>query len=146
MAALASFAAVLLSPIHARQNQSNSQPAAPEQRHEPGAIVSEVTRVNMLFTVTDKRGRFVTDLNKADFQVFESKKPQNDYRIHIRNRLAPPACDSDRHKQQHSRSIQVSAGGGDQFHRQRDASRRQGHRGQLRYGSRTGGGSDERHE
>lgn len=30
----------------------------------------------MLFTVTDKRGRFVTDLNKNDFQVFESKKPQ----------------------------------------------------------------------
>jgi Ca-activated chloride channel family protein len=75
-AALAGLAAIFLSPIHARQNQSNSQPSAPEQRHEPGAIVSEVTRVNMLFTVTDKRGRFVTDLNKNDFQVFESKKPQ----------------------------------------------------------------------
>ncbi|MBV9157147.1 MAG: VWA domain-containing protein [Acidobacteriaceae bacterium] len=40
-------------------------------------IRTEVTRVNMLFTVTDKRGRFVTDLNKGDFQVFESKKPQD---------------------------------------------------------------------
>jgi Ca-activated chloride channel homolog len=76
LAALVSFAAICLSSIHARQDQSNSPPASPEQRHEPGAIVSEVTRVNMLFTVTDKRGRFVTDLNKNDFQVFESKKPQ----------------------------------------------------------------------
>lgn len=76
VAALASFAAIFLSPIHARQNQPELPPSPPEQRHEPGAIVSEVTRVNMLFTVTDKRGRFVTDLNKSDFQVFESKKPQ----------------------------------------------------------------------
>ena len=30
----------------------------------------------MLFTVSDKKGRFVTDLTKDDFEVFESKKPQ----------------------------------------------------------------------
>lgn len=40
-------------------------------------IRAEVTRVNMLFTVTDKHGRFVTDLGKSDFQVFENKKPQD---------------------------------------------------------------------
>ena len=40
-------------------------------------IRAEVTRVNMLFTVTDKRGRFVTELGKGDFEVFENKKPQN---------------------------------------------------------------------
>jgi VWFA-related protein len=39
-------------------------------------IILDVTRVNMLFTVTDKKGRFVTDLTKDDFQVFENKKPQ----------------------------------------------------------------------
>lgn len=39
-------------------------------------IRAEVTRVNMLFTVTDKKGRFVTDLTKNDFRVFENKKPQ----------------------------------------------------------------------
>jgi VWFA-related protein len=39
-------------------------------------IRSEVTRVNMLFTVTDKKGRFVTDLNQNEFEVFENKKPQ----------------------------------------------------------------------
>lgn len=31
----------------------------------------------MLFTVTDKHGRFVTDLGKDDFEVFENKKPQS---------------------------------------------------------------------
>ena len=42
-----------------------------------GPIRAEVTRVNMLFSVTDKHGRFVTDLGKDDFEVFENKKPQN---------------------------------------------------------------------
>jgi VWFA-related protein len=46
------------------------------QASDPSTIRSEVTRVNMLFTVTDKRGHFVTDLNKNDFEVFENKKPQ----------------------------------------------------------------------
>jgi glycosyltransferase involved in cell wall biosynthesis len=35
-----------------------------------------VNRVNMLFTVTDKKGKFITDLAREDFQVIESKKPQ----------------------------------------------------------------------
>jgi|SRR6185437_7340742 len=52
------------------------------QSSEPGSsadnpIRAEVTRVNMLFTVTDKKGRFVTDLTKNDFQVSENKKPQS---------------------------------------------------------------------
>ena len=46
------------------------------QSDEPAPIRAEVTRVNMLFTVTDKRGHFVTDLNRSDFQIFENKKPQ----------------------------------------------------------------------
>ena len=40
-------------------------------------ITLDVTRVNMLFTVSDKKGRFVTDLTRDDFEVFETKKPQN---------------------------------------------------------------------
>jgi len=35
-----------------------------------------VTRVNLLYTVVDKRGRFVTDLVKEDFEVFKGKKQQ----------------------------------------------------------------------
>lgn len=40
-------------------------------------ITLDVTRVNLLFTVSDKRGRFVTNLTKDEFEVFENKRKQN---------------------------------------------------------------------
>ncbi len=43
---------------------------------DPTRITVEVTRVNMLFTVMDKKGRFVTNLNKEDFELVENKRPQ----------------------------------------------------------------------
>jgi len=39
-------------------------------------IVLDVSRVNMLYTVSDKKGRFVTDLRADDFQIIETKKEQ----------------------------------------------------------------------
>src|SRR5437879_7575223 len=48
----------------------------PLQADEPARITVDVTRVDMLFTVTDKKGRFVTNLTKDDFEVIESKKQQ----------------------------------------------------------------------
>jgi Ca-activated chloride channel homolog len=39
-------------------------------------IVLDVTRVNMLFTVTDRKGRFITNLTRDDFQIYENKRPQ----------------------------------------------------------------------
>src|SRR3954452_25664 len=68
--------ACALGVVYAHQSQPAQQPqAAPSGDAAP--IRAEVTRVNMLFTVTDKHGRFVTDLVKNDFQVSENKKPQN---------------------------------------------------------------------
>ena len=52
------------------------RPVPAPQADEPTRIQVEVTRVPMLFTVTDKKGRFVTDLVKDDFEIFENKKPQ----------------------------------------------------------------------
>jgi VWFA-related protein len=53
------------------------EPAQPEaELDEATRIRLDVTRVNVLFTVTDKRGRFVTDLDEAGFEVVEGKKPQ----------------------------------------------------------------------
>jgi Ca-activated chloride channel homolog len=43
---------------------------------EDNIIRADVTRVNMLFTVTDKRGHFVTDLTRGDFTISENKKQQ----------------------------------------------------------------------
>ena len=50
-------------------------PGAPGQEVET-RITLDVTRVNVLFTVTDKKGRFITDLGKDDFDIVENKKQQ----------------------------------------------------------------------
>lgn len=47
-----------------------------QNKDQDPRITVDVSRVNMLFTVSDKRGRFITDLNKDDFEIFETKKPQ----------------------------------------------------------------------
>ena len=49
----------------------------PAQADEPTRIQVDVTRVSLLFTVTDRKGRFVTNLTKDDFEVIDSKKPQS---------------------------------------------------------------------
>jgi VWFA-related protein len=68
---------VLAGAVLAQQSAPVAQkPGAVEAATEQSRIVLDVTRVSMLFTVTDKKGRFVTDLAKDDFQVFEGKKPQ----------------------------------------------------------------------
>lgn len=71
-ACLALAGTVSLSLMQAQQAQNSPPGSSPDN-----PIRAEVTRVNMLFTVTDKKGRFVTDLKKDDFQVFENKKPQS---------------------------------------------------------------------
>lgn len=49
---------------------------APQEPPDKNRISVDVSRVNMLFTVSDKKHRFVTDLTKEDFEVIESKKQQ----------------------------------------------------------------------
>jgi Ca-activated chloride channel family protein len=46
------------------------------QNSDQTRISVDVTRVNLLFTVSDKKGRFVNDLSKTDFEIVEAKKPQ----------------------------------------------------------------------
>jgi VWFA-related protein len=53
------------------------QKTPPPEQPDKTRITLDVSRVNMLFTVSDKKGRFVTDLKKDDFEVIEAKKPQN---------------------------------------------------------------------
>jgi Ca-activated chloride channel homolog len=63
--------------VYAQQAVAPVAQKPDEMVEDPGTrIILDVTRVNMLFTVTDKKGRFVTDLTKDDFQVFENKSPQ----------------------------------------------------------------------
>src|SRR5579883_2098923 len=55
----------------------SAQPPAETASGQDTRITLDVSRVNMLYTVSDKRGRFVTDLGKNDFEVLENKKPQS---------------------------------------------------------------------
>ena len=66
----------LLLPGQSKDQAKNNDKAAPPDTADRSRITLDVSRVNMLYTVSDKKGRFVTDLTKGDFEVFESKKPQ----------------------------------------------------------------------
>jgi VWFA-related protein len=74
--------ASLLTAQKPQSNQAQSTPGAASaqppasESDDPTRIVLDVTRVNILFTVTDKKGRFVTDLTRNDFDVVENKKSQ----------------------------------------------------------------------
>ncbi len=68
-ARLALFVALGLGVVFAQQT-----PVMKDE--DPTRITVEVTRVNMLFTVMDKKGRFVTNLNKDDFELVENKRDQ----------------------------------------------------------------------
>ena len=67
--------AVVAAPAPAQQLAD--QLPSEEELDEATRIRLDVTRVNILFTVTDKRGRFVTDLAREDFEVFEKNDQQN---------------------------------------------------------------------
>jgi VWFA-related protein len=51
-------------------------PAQGGARQSDDTISVEVNLVNILFTVADRRGKFVTNLRKEDFRVFEDDKLQ----------------------------------------------------------------------
>ncbi|MBM3773839.1 MAG: VWA domain-containing protein [Acidobacteria bacterium] len=70
---LAAVVAAALWAQEAAQKPARVEPRAPAT---DTTIQVDVTRVNMLFTVTDKKGRFITDLGRDDFQVIEGKKRQ----------------------------------------------------------------------
>jgi len=80
--AVATAFAVLAAGIWAAEQKPVVQPPAqppvqqPAQADEPTRIQVDVTRVSLLYTVTDRKGRFVTNLTKDDFEVIDGKKSQ----------------------------------------------------------------------
>src|SRR6202158_1424158 len=75
------LSALAVSPLAAPAQQA--QPAAPsaqatEQKPAPaGGIITRVDLVNVIATVLNRRQKFVTDLEKADFHVLEDGRPQD---------------------------------------------------------------------
>jgi VWFA-related protein len=58
------------------QQEGTTPPAAPTPEDDTVAtIVKRVNEVNVVFTVTDKHGRYVRDLKKNDFKIVDDGKP-----------------------------------------------------------------------
>jgi VWFA-related protein len=70
------FALLLCAAALPAQQAVTPQAKPPAATDDRSRIVLDVTRVNFLFTVTDKKGRFVTNLEQSDFEIIESKRPQ----------------------------------------------------------------------
>src|ERR1700733_9064399 len=71
---------LVLLPVFAQAppQKGKSAPAATSSAELSGdqTFRLDVTRVPVLFTVADRKGHFVTDLTKDEFEVVENKKQQ----------------------------------------------------------------------
>ncbi|MBV9085706.1 MAG: hypothetical protein JOZ62_23785, partial [Acidobacteriaceae bacterium] len=61
---------------------------APAKKDDRTPIRVQVNEVVVPVTVTDEKGRFVSDLDQKDFQIFENNKPQQ-IRFFTRERSQP---------------------------------------------------------
>lgn len=75
IAALVLFALVAAAP--AQQPAQPSRPQAQEPRDQGDTLRVRVERVNLVFSVLNRRNRFVTDLNKENFSIKEDGKPHD---------------------------------------------------------------------
>ncbi len=55
---------------------SSQQPAPPQKPNESPTFKTRTVLVNLTATVTDRRHKFVTDLDEKDFRVLDEGKPQ----------------------------------------------------------------------
>jgi VWFA-related protein len=55
--------------------QPGTAPATTPKDDSVATIVSRVNEVNVVFTVTDKHGRYVKDLKKNDFKILDDGRP-----------------------------------------------------------------------
>ncbi len=73
----AALAACLALAAAARGQEAGRQEFEPVYSESESDIIKvDVARVPLLFTVTDRRNRFITDLGRDDFQVFDDGWPQ----------------------------------------------------------------------
>ena len=68
--------------------QPPNDKAAADGKQDPNSIKVSVNEVIVPVTVTDEKGRFVSDLNEKDFHIFEENKPQT-IRYFTRERNQP---------------------------------------------------------
>ena len=64
-------------------------PAAPEPDETAITIRTTVNEVNLVFTVTDKKGRYITDLKRGDFRVIDDGRAADEIRSFHRETNLP---------------------------------------------------------
>ncbi len=97
--AAALFAFSLVVNGQSSATQSTQALAPPSSNSEDTRITLDVSRVNMLFTVSDKKGRFVTDLDQGRFRGLRKQEAAKHHRIRGRVGLAAAAGHPDRYQQ-----------------------------------------------
>jgi VWFA-related protein len=70
------FLVLALASAAAQPARPPAKAAPPPKPDSTPTIVLDVTRVNILYTVSDRKGRFVKNLAKEDFEIIEKKKKQ----------------------------------------------------------------------
>ncbi len=70
------------------QSQTPPKPASKPDTQEPPAFKATVNEVIVPVTVTDEKGRFVSDLDRENFTIFDEGKPQQ-IRFFTRERSQP---------------------------------------------------------
>jgi len=58
-----------------RENPAKSDPAKSDSDESVATIVHVVNEVRVVFTVTDRHGRYIKDLKSNDFRVIDDQKP-----------------------------------------------------------------------
>ena len=79
LAAFALLCALTVTPA-AAQEQKPADPNPASGDDPLTTIRSTTNEVNVVFTVTDKHGRRITDLKQADFRVLDDNKPPQEIR------------------------------------------------------------------
>ena len=75
---MAALACLIVSAGARAQEDGNAPDTRLGELVDPGSTIRvEVSRVPLLFTVTDKKNRFITNLERDDFQVFDNGKKQS---------------------------------------------------------------------
>jgi Ca-activated chloride channel family protein len=68
-------------PPKSESPKANEKPSSPSAQEETApTIFRTVNEVNVVFTVTDKHGRYVKDLKKNDFKVLDDTRPADEIR------------------------------------------------------------------
>src|SRR4029077_7142021 len=69
-------------PAGQQQKPADPKPAQPDAPGDEAVttIRTKTNEVNVVFTVTDKHGRRITDMKQADFRVVDDNKPPEEIR------------------------------------------------------------------